>query len=589
MAAEHTDVRADAWMEWGSDVIVELLDAHGVDLVTFNPGATFRGIHDSLVNGPTGPRLVLCTHEAIAVAVAHGFAKAAGRPAATLLHDVVGLQLGSMAVYNAWCDRVPLLVLGGTGPLSVNERRPWIDWIHTANIQAQVVRDFVKWDDQPADLASVPESLRRAFVTTVSEPPGPVYVCFDISIQEQEVSDDLLSHADLGEVLPVPTAPSADRASLAEVAALLRTAESPVILTDYAGATREGFTALTEVARQTEAAVIDLGARFNLDTHDPRNLTGLRDEVLGEADVVIAIDVEDVYGALLGPIAVGTTSGVRLRTDVTVINVTPQHLRLRAWSQDAQRAVPVAAHVTSTAASFLEGLRAELTSHPVDESLLLRRRGRSGDRNRDARARWAAAAAAMETEPAGIPLAVIARELGPLIEDLDWTIVNGTLGGWERRLWHLREFGHHLGWHGGGGLGYGLGASIGAALHLAPDRLCIDLQADGDLLYTPSALWTLANQRIPLLVIVLDNGQYGNTVGHAQEIALHRDRDVSRRHVGAGLDDPRTDFAALAASFGVASSGPVATVDELVPALREALRTVQDGRPALVQVRVPGL
>lgn len=574
---------------FGSDTIVDLLVGHGIDTIAFNPGATFRGIQDSLVNGPHATRLVLCTHEAVAVAIAHGFAKAAGRPMATLLHDVVGLQLGSMAIYNAWCDRVPMLVLGGTGPLSVGERRPWIDWIHTANIQAQVVRDFVKWDDQPVDLASVPESVRRAYATTSSEPPGPVYLCFDISIQEQETTGEPALEERLARPLAVPTPAAPEPSTLRRVAELLRQAERPVILTDYAGASREAFEALRTVTRVSGAAVIDLGARFNLSVDDPHNMTGLRGEVLEESDLILAIDVEDLYGALLGPAASGTPSGVVLDGRRTVLHLTPQHLRLRAWSQDSQRAVPIAEHITSSARPVLEGLVDALASTPVPVEVLESRRHWLDGRNAAARARWRAEADAAVVTEAGIPPVVIARELGRSLVGLDWTVVNGTLAGWERRLWDFHEFGQHLGWHGGGGLGYGLGASIGAALHLADRRLCIDLQPDGDLLYTPSALWTLANQQVPLLVVVLDNGQYGNTVGHAEEIARHRGRDPRRRHIGAGLDDPRTDYCALARSFGIDAHGPAATLAELVGALDEAIATVRAGRPALVHIIVPGL
>ncbi|MDR7523659.1 MAG: thiamine pyrophosphate-binding protein, partial [Armatimonadota bacterium] len=140
---------------YGSDLVVDVLRALGVEYAALNPGATFRGLHDSLVNygGNRRPQIIQCCHEEIAVAVAHGYTKAAGRPMAAIVHDVVGLQHASMAIFNAWCDRVPLLVLGGTGPMAAEQRRPWIDWIHTALVQGQAVRDYVTWDDQPASLA----------------------------------------------------------------------------------------------------------------------------------------------------------------------------------------------------------------------------------------------------------------------------------------------------------------------------------------------------------------------------------------------------------------------------------------------------
>jgi len=182
-----------ARQEYGSDLIVDLLRALGIEYAALNPGATFRGLHDSLINygGNRQPELIQCSHEEIAVAIAHGYAKAAGRPMAAIVHDIVGLQHASMAIFNAWCDRVPLLVLGGTGPMAVEQRRPWIDWIHTALVQGQAVRDYVKWDDQPASLASIPEALLRAHRIAMTEPCGPVYVCFDAALQEMRMTEQV--------------------------------------------------------------------------------------------------------------------------------------------------------------------------------------------------------------------------------------------------------------------------------------------------------------------------------------------------------------------------------------------------------------
>ena len=126
--------------EWGSDVVVDLLKAFEIEYIAINPGATFRGLHDSLVNygGNHAPEIILCNHEEIAVALAHGYARAKGRPMAAAVHNVVGLQHASMAIYNAWADRLPVIVMGGTGPMDSANRRPWIDWVHTANVQGKL-------------------------------------------------------------------------------------------------------------------------------------------------------------------------------------------------------------------------------------------------------------------------------------------------------------------------------------------------------------------------------------------------------------------------------------------------------------------
>ncbi|HKP17321.1 MAG TPA: thiamine pyrophosphate-binding protein, partial [Gaiellaceae bacterium] len=336
-------------MTYGSDVVVSLLREAGVEYVAFNPGATFRGIHDSLVQAGE-PRIVLCTHEGVAVALAHGYAKAAGRAMAALLHDVVGLQHGSMAIYNAWCDRVPLLALGGTGPMSTPARRPWIDWIHTALVQGNLVRDYVKWDDQPADLESVPDAFWRAWTTAHAAPRGPVYLCLDAGLQEDAAPDGL----DLGTAAehPVPTPPAPELRELGRLAAELAGAELPVLLTDYAGDSEEGFRALRELAELLHAPVVDCGRRFSFPAQHELNFTGL-EEVLDDTDLVACLDVEEPAEQLTG------------RRAHRVAIVSPAHLRLRSWAQGFGPLVRGAVTITASPETALPALCEAVRAHGV--------------------------------------------------------------------------------------------------------------------------------------------------------------------------------------------------------------------------------
>src|SRR5690606_11775811 len=219
---------------FGSDLIVDLLVEFGVEIIAFAPGATFRGLHDSLVNyRRDAPEVIECLHEEISVAVAHGYAKASGTTPAVALHNVVGLQHAAMAVYHAWCDRVPPLLLGGTGPVDAARRRPWIDWIHTANVQATQIRDYTKWDDQPASLEALPESLVRARQLATSTPRGPVYVCVDSEIQEQRLTAAAprLRAADYPTAHPIFPDPQAVEA----VARRLVDARAPLVCVENVG------------------------------------------------------------------------------------------------------------------------------------------------------------------------------------------------------------------------------------------------------------------------------------------------------------------------------------------------------------------
>lgn len=560
---------------WVSDKIVDQLGAAGVRHVAFNPGASFRGLHDSLVHRPGAPQIVLCTHEAVSVAVAHGYAKASGRPGVAALHNVVGLQNAAMAIYNAWCDRVPLLLIGGTGPMSTAERRPWIDWIHTANVQGEQVRDYVKWDDQPADEASLPRALARCLGLAQAQPAGPVYLCLDAGLQEQELSGVPWPQLD---DFPLPTDPGAPPAELDELADRLRRARLPVLITDYAGDTVAGYDALVAVAESLHAPVIDRGARHNFPTDHELNFTELP-EVVAEADLVVGVEVEDLHGALM---AAGRTH------PAGIVHIAAGHLHVRSWAHDVGELPAVERVITSTAAAALCGLAERMRDAGPEESRLAQRRSLVGGRARARRdALWREASRA-ESDGALHP-ARLAAEAWAALADHDPLVLHSRPTDWERRLWPLRGFAAHLGWHGGGGLGYGPGASIGAGLALRDQgRLLVDLQPDGDLLYCASALWTAAHLSVPVLFMVLNNRQYGNTVGHAARLGRARRGVAGDTLAGAGLADPPVDYAGLARSLGLWAGGPVADVRAIGPTLREAIAAVRSGRPALVEFLVAG-
>ncbi len=250
--------------QYVSDLVVYLLHALGVDYATLNPGATTRGLHESLVTygGNTAPEVITCCHEEIAVAMAEGYYLATGRPQVTLVHDIVGLQHASKAIYEAWLNNTPMLILGGTGPLDATHRRPWIDWIHTAQVQAQLIRDYVKWDDQPQGALSVAESLLRAYQVAMTDPKGPVYLCFDVELQESHVPADF-QLPDLTRYRP-PAAPTGNAEAIAEAAQVLLAAEWPVLVVEGLGRTPGGSAALQSLAELLGLPVLEQGAAFNL-------------------------------------------------------------------------------------------------------------------------------------------------------------------------------------------------------------------------------------------------------------------------------------------------------------------------------------
>src|SRR5262244_189690 len=213
---------------FGSDVAAEALRALDVPYIALNPGASYRGLHDSLVNhlGNASPQMLLCLHEEHAVAIAHGYAKVTGRAMAAAVHSNVGLFHATMAIFNAWCDRMPILILGATGPVDAVKRRPWIDWIHTARDQGAIVRNYTKWDDQPASAGAARESVLRAYWLANTAPCGPTYINLDAEVQEGKLASPLPPLDAKRYMPPVVTGPSADLAKKA--ADILLNAKRPL-------------------------------------------------------------------------------------------------------------------------------------------------------------------------------------------------------------------------------------------------------------------------------------------------------------------------------------------------------------------------
>ena len=575
--------------EYGSDLIVDLLRAYDIEYAAMNPGATFRGLHDSIVNygGNRTPQLILCCHEEIAVAVAHGYGKAKGRPMVAIVHDLVGLLHATMAIYIAWLDRAPVLVLGATGPMAVEERRPWIDWIHTALVQGQAVRDYVKWDDQPASMQSIVESVIRAHRVAVTDPAGPIYLCFDAALQEQRL-EHVPAIPDVARFAPSRPA-QGDPSAIATAAKWLTEAAHPVAIADYVGRRPTGVRALIDLAETLALPVIDLGSRFNFPNTHPLDLTGAQEELLEQADVVLALDVFDLQKALTTVDRTTRLARPLIGERTRVIHISLNDLLTRSWAQEQGRLQPVDLPIAADTAVALPALTARCRALAEgDAAFAARQRERletlSAQHRRLRDQWWEEAAQVRGTRP--IAFAHLAATLGDVIKDERWVLVNRTLRGWARRLWDWTDSSQYVGALMGGGVGYGVGHSLGAALaYKGTGTLCIDIQPDGDLLYTPSALWTLAHHRVPLLIVMFNNRSYYNDEDHQILMAKDRGRAVENAGIGLQIVDPAVDFAGLARALGIHGVGPIDDPADLRPALEGAVRYVRrEQRAALVDV-----
>ncbi len=571
---------------YGSDLIVDVMKSLGIEYAAINPGSSFRGLHDSLVNYDSGknPKMITCCHEEIAVSFAHGYAKAAGKPMAAIIHNVVGLQHASMAIYNAWCDKTPVIVMGGTGPMDTSRRRPWIDWIHTAMLQGGLVRDFVKWDDQPMGLGAIPNSIVRAYRTAMTEPKGPVYLAFDVDLQEAELKEDIPIPAIERYRPPSPLQAGPD--TIKEAAQLLAQAQRPLIIADYMGRNPESVNHLVELVDLLSIPVIDRGARHNFPNTHPCDLTGREKAMVEKADVILGLDVMDLYGALVRYDEKTRSSKLAMAPGCKVIHVSLADLAIRSWSTDVMELAPVDLPILADTKVFLPALTEEIRRQGKFSKSTVEDRGKELSRQHEEIRAKAQADLKQRWDESPISPPRMSHEIWQVIQNEDWTLTAGSFRGWPRALWDWKKPGVFLGGYGGGGLGYSPGASVGAALALKDSgTVCIDLQRDGDLLYTNSALWTASSYNIPLLMIMTNNRTYYNDEEHQAKIAIERGRPPENKGIGMRMESPAVDFATLAKSFSIASEGPIEDPAKIQPAISRALKVVkEERRPALVDV-----
>ncbi|MCO5072917.1 MAG: thiamine pyrophosphate-binding protein [Rhizobiaceae bacterium] len=568
----ETPAASPAGSRWGSDHIAELLRSFEIPYICINPGSSFRGLHDSIVNGlgNKSPQMLVCLHEEHAVAMAHGYARVTGKPLAVALHANVGLMHATMAIFNAWCDRVPMMIIGGTGPLDAAHRRPYIDWIHSTRDQASMVRSYVKWDDQPTSLIAAEESFLRGMQMSMTAPKGPVYINLDSDIQEAELTQDR-PLPNLSRFKPFADARPADEV-LAAASDLLRNAKKPAILMGRVTRDQKEWDNRVRLAEQLDAMVatdLKVGAAFPtahpLHAGSPgMSLTPSALARLREADVVLSIDWADLAGAL-------RTIWPQQSCPAKVIQVSLDHL-LHNGSNFEYMALPeVDLHVQSTPEAFVAALSAMLPA-PLQ------------------RTTYSTAPSKPDAQAGDeLELSDIAQALRSAADGQPVSLMRIPLG-WDGSL---MEFSHpldQLGHSGGGGVGSGPGMAVGAALALMDtDHLPVAVLGDGDTLMGVTAIWTAVHYKIPMLVISANNRSFFNDELHQERVAKRRQRPVENKWIGQRIDDPAPDIALMAKAQGAVGFGPIRDAVALREAIKEAVAAVRDGKVAVLDVHIaPG-
>jgi acetolactate synthase I/II/III large subunit len=578
-----------------SDFMVDVIKSLDIEYLPCNPASSFRALHESLINygGNKKPEFLTCTHEESSVAMAHGYFKIAGKPLLVLCHGTVGLQHAAMSIYNAWCDRVPVIVMGGTD-LDASKRPPGVPTFHSAQDINALVRDFTKWDDQPVSLQHFAQSTVRAYKLAMTPPHEPVMIALHAGLQEETTHE----RAKLSIPRYVPTAPpQGEMNAVREAARLLVAAEHPVIIADKYARTADGIKWLVQLAEVLQAPVIDQKGRMNFPNTHHLLQNSRAQALIKDADVILGLELSDYWATVNGFVDNGDNDGVGLqeshiKPNAKLISINSVQLNTKSNYQDFQRFqvvdVDMAGDAEATMPALIEAVKQAL---PSERKAAIEARGAGMKKAwSEARERTRQAASyAWDASP--ISTARMTMEVYAQIKDLDWSSVGADrqLSSWPTRLWPMDKHYHHIGGPGGFGVGYNLPGAVGAALaNRDAGRFSVNFQPDGDFMYAPGVLWTAARHKIPLLSVMHNNRGYHQEVMHVQRMSNRRDRVASLRNdigpVGTRLENPTIDYGKLASSMGMWSAGPITDPGELAPALKKAVQVVKAGEPALVDV-----
>jgi len=578
----------------GSDFMVDVIKTLDIKYLPANCASSYRAIHESLINygGNRMPEFLSCMHEESAVGMAHGYFKVAGKPLLTLCHGTVGLQHATMGIYNAWCDRVPVIVMGGND-MDAAHRPPGVPTFHSAQDINALVRDFTKWDDTPVSLQHFAQSFVRAYKIAMTPPYGPVMISLDAGLQQEPMKE----HGGEKPYIPryVPTAPpQGDSGAVKEAARLLAAAQNPLIIADRAARTPNGVALLVQLAELLQARAIDQQGRMNF----PRTHYLIAPpSAVGSGDVILGLELSDFWGAVNSFTDNGTNGGIgangtRIKPGTKLISISSVELNTKANYQDFQRFqvidVPMAGDAEATLPALIEAVKSAISNQ---QKAAIAKRGEAARKayaDNKARTR-AAAALAWDASP--VSTARLCMETYAAVKDLDWSLVasEGNVSNWPNRLWPIEKHHQWLGRSGGYGVGYGAPASVGAALaNRDLGRFSVAIQSDGDLMYAPGVLWTAAKHKIPLLSVMHNNRAWHQETMHVQRLSNFRNRVANLGGdlgpVGTSIQNPDIEYHKLAESMGWWAKGPIKDPAQLGPALKEAVAVVKSGQPALLNV-----
>jgi len=573
----------------GADFMMDVIKSLGIEYAAANPASSCRGLHESMINygGNKSPELLTALHEESSVAMAHGYAKIEGKPLIAMVHGTVGTQHAAMAIYNAWCDRVPAIVILGN-ETDATARRSFVEWTHAAQDAAAIIRDYTKWDDNPTSLQHFAESLVRAYRIAMTPPMGPVAIIANAKLQEEPIEEKGLRVPKLTPVLH----PVGDSGAILETARMLVNAENPVIVAGRMTHNQAGMTLLAELADTLQAPVNDQRNRVNIASSHPFYNTGN----VVNADVILALEVEDIFMlthrmSQLNRIGMEPPKKI-IKDTCKVVSISSVELFQRSNYQDFARynevdmAIPGDAQATLPL--LIEACKKLITG---DRRAAMQARGAKLTAQYKKNKETALTEATLGWDSSPLTPARISAELWAQIRNEDWSLVGNDMffGRWPSRLWDFEKHYQFIGGSGGEGVGYGAPAAVGAALaNRKYGRLTVNIQNDGDLNYAPGVLWTAVHHNIPLLSIMNNNRGYHQEVMFVTTMAARANRDVTRAGIGTKLDKPYIDYATMAKTYGMTGIGPITDPKDVGPAIKRAIEVVKAGEPVLIDTVTQG-
>jgi thiamine pyrophosphate-dependent acetolactate synthase large subunit-like protein len=561
----------------GSDLMVQALKDLGIEYVAANPGSSFEGLQESLINYGTPPNVkpefITALHEESAVTMAHGYGKATGKPMCALLHGTIGVQHAAMSIYQAYYDRTPALLLAG--------RDLGFIAAHSANDMAGMVRSFTKWDAQPKTLEESLTAIQRAYAEAITPPCGPTLVVIDIELQKEEAHDLKVP------AYHPPTIKGVDSSTAREIAKSLLDAQNPRIAVGRLR-TPEGVKNAVALAELVGASTSTQATQGPMSFPQRHPLCGpgantTYDYTLGleQAGGQVAIVgpglstllTRDVTNIGFGGIAPGVGRGGGGRAGGRG-NAAPT----RTLDADAEASLP----------AITDEVRRQLS--PERQRVIQERTAKHAAANQEARI--AALKQALDQKRAGwdaspVATARIYAELWPLIQNEDWILSSPSnfSGGHNAQLWDHNKPYSYLGGQGAGGMGYGAPASVGAGLAAkSGGQIVVNVQTDGDLNYAPGVLWTAVHHQLPMLTVMHNNRAWHQELMFVEYMCGVRGRGGDRGHIGTTLRDPFIDYRMMAAAYGMAGEGPITDPLKLAPALKRGLASAKAGKPYLIDV-----